>query len=127
MVRIVGHGVDLVDLVSLEQLRHRDHFDERCFTNGEREDGAESPNINAFLAGRFAAKEAILKALSTGLIDGIAWHDIEVRRAQSGAPSVRLSGGVGKLAAAQGVTDVFISISHTESVAMASAITVTAA
>ena len=125
-MRIVGHGVDIVDLAELTQLRRRPYFDERCFTDAERHESTDSANLTAFLAGRFAAKEAILKALSIGLIDGIAWHDIEVRRASSGAPAVALTGGVAKLAAAQGVTDIFISISHTEALAIASAITVAA-
>jgi len=123
-MRIVGHGVDVVEIVAVEQLRLRPHFDERCFTDPERRDAEAAASVTAFFAGRFAAKEAVLKALGTGLIDGLSWLDIEVRRSPSGAPAVVLNGGVAALAATQGVTELFVSISHSETVAIASAIAV---
>ena len=123
-MRIIGHGVDIVELRSLEQLRTRAHFDERCFTDTERHDSAQAGSVIAFFAGTFAAKEAVLKALGTGLIDGISWRDIEVRREPSGAPTISVSGRTAMLAAEQGVGAILVSISHTESLAIASVITV---
>ncbi|HYR27544.1 MAG TPA: holo-ACP synthase, partial [Thermoanaerobaculia bacterium] len=108
----------------LDQLRARAHFDERCFTDAERRDSAGVASATMFFAGTFAAKEAVLKALGTGLIDGISWHDIEVRREASGAPAVSLSGRTAIVAAEQRVRMILVSISHTETVAMASVITV---
>jgi holo-[acyl-carrier protein] synthase len=125
-VRIIGHGVDLIEFASLDQLRGRAHFDERCFTDAERRDSAGAANATTFFAGTFAAKEAVLKALGTGLIDGISWHDIEVRRKASGAPTVSLSGRTAIVAAEQSVGMILLSISHTETIAMASVITVAA-
>lgn len=122
-VRITGHGIDVIDVIAVERLRSRPYFDERCFTELERD---ESGGSSSFLAGRFAAKEAVLKALGTGLVNGLSWRDIEIRRLASGEPVVVLSGGVERLATTKGVVEIFISISHSGTVAMASAIAVVA-
>jgi holo-[acyl-carrier protein] synthase len=76
------------------------------------------------LAGRFAAKEAVLKAMGTGWAEGIAWTEIEVAARASGQPELRLSGKAAELAAKQGISSWQISISHTEGQAMASVIAV---
>lgn len=123
-MRIIGHGVDIVDVASLDRLRVRPHFDERCFTGAERNECENAKDATSFFAGRFAAKEAVLKALGTGLIDGISLRDVVLTASAAGAPLVALHGGAASRAAALGVTDVFVSISHTEMMAMASAIAV---
>ena len=79
-----------------------------------------------FFAGRFAAKEAVGKALGTGISGDIAWKDIEILRDVNGAPLVSLSGETLDVANALGVTRWLLSISHTETYAVASAIAVTA-
>jgi len=74
------------------------------------------------LAGRFAAKEAVLKVLGTGWTAGISWRDVEVRNERSGRPVVRLDGRCLQLSEEQGITEILISISHIETHAIASAI-----
>lgn len=123
-MRIIGHGVDLIELGALATMRSREQFETRCFTAAERADAGAGPSALAFLAGRFAAKEATLKALGTGLVDGISLQDIEVRRTPTGAPSITLHGGVALIAQALGVETLFVSISHSESVALASVLVV---
>jgi holo-[acyl-carrier protein] synthase len=74
------------------------------------------------LAGRFAAKEAVLKVLGTGWRDGIRWTDIEIRNLPSGEPRVFLSGRVRQIADQMDLVEILISISHIETHAIASAI-----
>ncbi len=73
-------------------------------------------------AARFAAKEAFLKALNTGLQHGISWKDVGVMHIPDGAPQLVLSGEAGRIANARGVLNTFLSISHTSTVAMASVV-----
>ena len=74
------------------------------------------------IAGRFAAKEAVLKVLGTGWRSGIAWTDIEITNDDMGAPLVQLSGMCEKVARDLGIDRVMLSISHTDTVATASAL-----
>lgn len=76
------------------------------------------------LAGRFAAKEAILKLLGTGWRGKIAWTDIEIVNDPLGRPQVRLSGEVRKIASQQGVGDLSLSITHTANFVIASAVAI---
>lgn len=102
---------------------HPDRFLERCFTPDEQRYAAEHPKRRIeHLAARFAAKEAVLKAIGTGLSRGIAWTDVEVTRDPSGAPGVRLRGQALQIATERGITRWILSLSHTEEAAMASAI-----
>ena len=90
-MHIVGHGIDLVEVSRIAELleRHGERFLERCFTAAERGySDASVKRREEHLAARFAAKEAVLKALGTGWRDGIAWTDIEVVRRPSGQPLV---------------------------------------
>ena len=122
---IVGHGIDLVETARIAELidRHGERFLARCFTEAERAyaDGSAKRRLE-HLAGRFAAKEAVLKVLGTGWAQGIAWTDAEVVRLHTGQPTVRLHGRAAALAAEQGITRWVISITHTETHAMASVI-----
>ncbi|HOF18993.1 MAG TPA: holo-ACP synthase, partial [Phycisphaerae bacterium] len=79
------------------------------------------------LAGRFAAKEAVLKVLGTGWRNGINWTDIEIRNEPSGQPRVRLSGRCLEIADEMALTKVLVSISHISTHAVATAIGLTAA
>lgn len=87
---IIGHGVDLVDTTSIRQLVADPvgHFVDRCFTATEQAAAGDGPNRLDRLAGRFAAKEAVLKALGTGFGGGIGFVDVEILTLPSGAPSV---------------------------------------
>jgi len=125
-MRIVGHGIDLVEIARIERLLtdHPDRFPARCFTPAELALAGDDKGRAEHLAGRFAAKEAILKALGTGLSQGIEWTDIEVARADSGAPEVRLRGHALAIADRLGIRSWFVSISHAGALAMASAIAV---
>jgi holo-[acyl-carrier protein] synthase len=125
-MRIVGHGIDLVEFESLERLLgHADvEFIAECFSEDERARIPEGVHRLAHLAGQFAAKEAVTKALGTGFSDGVAFADVEVGRNESGAPIVRLRGGAATIAAALGIEAWFVSITHGETAAIASTIAV---
>ena len=88
--------------------------DEKAYAEKSRKRSAEH------LAVRFAAKEAVLKALGTGWRNGIAWTDIEVVRAASGQPSLQLTGRALEIATEKGITEWHLSLSHTATLAQAS-------
>ena len=119
------HGVDLVEVARIAKMReeHPDRFLDRCFTPAEIEYArGSSRRLDEHLAARFAAKEAVVKALGTGINHGVAWTDIEVTRDAEGRPGVRLSGEAARRAEAMGVVSWAISLSHTGGMAMASVI-----
>ena len=110
-----GVGIDVVDVARFTlALERRPQLAARLFTERERHDAAARPER---LAARFAAKEAVLKALRVGL--GLAWHSIEVERDASGAPGVHLTGDAARLARECGVTGWHLSMSHTDATAAA--------
>jgi holo-[acyl-carrier protein] synthase len=121
---IIGHGIDIVAIHRIAGLIERcpEDFLEATFTLNERKEAESLETATAFFTGRFAAKEAIAKALGTGFFGDIAWTDVEILRQASGAPDVHLSGGALAVAQALGVTRWLLSISHDESHAVASAI-----
>lgn len=123
-MRIVGHGVDIVSVQRIAQMRaqHADRFIERCFTPAEWDYARDKRREGEHLAARFAAKEAVLKALGTGLTDGISWTDIEVTRSPDGRPGVRLSGRALEIATRLGIDAWHLSLSHADSLAIASVI-----
>ncbi len=121
---IHAHGVDMVECERIAQSieRYGERFLDRVYTSHERDYCYARKNPVPHLAGRFAAKEAVLKVLGTGWTNGIAWTDIEVRNAASGQPSVRLTGRCREIADEQGLVKILISISHIGTHAIASAI-----
>lgn len=122
---IIGHGIDLVEVARVQRMldEHGERFLARCFTEGERAYCAANPaRMAEHLAGRFAAKEAVLKVLGTGWSGGIVWTDVEVLREASGKPGVRLHGKAASVASGLGIGAVLLSISHTTTHATASAI-----
>jgi holo-[acyl-carrier protein] synthase len=121
---IIGHGIDIVAIHRIAGLIERcpEDFLEATFTLNERKEAESLETATAFFTGRFAAKEAIVKALGTGFLGDISWTDVEILRQPSGAPNVHLSGGALAVAQALGVTRWLLSISHDESHAVASAI-----
>ncbi|MEL6686536.1 MAG: holo-ACP synthase [Pseudomonadota bacterium] len=92
---IVGIGTDICDIRRIRELfeRHPDRFAAKAFTEGEREKCLARPDPVPCLAKRFAAKEAVAKALATEDSGALSWHDVEVINAASGRPDVQLHGG----------------------------------
>jgi holo-[acyl-carrier protein] synthase len=125
-MNIIGHGIDIIEIKDIRQLIERsgEHFEKRCFTETEYSNAGSDANRIQYLAGRFAAKEAVLKAIGTGWSQGISWTDIEIQRLPTGRPSVVLSGRCQEIATELGITMWLLSISHTPSYAVASAIAV---
>jgi holo-[acyl-carrier protein] synthase len=124
-VPIVGHGVDVVEVARIAEMRerHADRFLERCFTPAERDYAAAgAKRTDEHLAGRFAAKEAALKAIGTGWRSGISWTDVEIVIEASGAPRLEVTGRAAEIARELGVQRWHVSISHTDRHAMASVI-----
>ncbi len=121
---MIAHGIDLVDFERIEQMlqRHPERFLERIFTPREQADAAAVKNRIEKLAGRFAAKEAVMKLIGTGWRDGIAWTDIEIVNNAFGQPQVHLSGRVRQIAERSGIEQVTLSITHTANFAIASAV-----
>jgi len=118
------HGIDLVDFRRIEEMinRHGSRFLDRIFTQTEQQQASVIKNRIERLAGRFAAKEAILKLLGTGWRGKIAWTDIEVVNNRFGQPQVNLDGEVKKIASRMKVKDISLSITHTANFAIASAV-----
>lgn len=123
-MRFMAHGIDLVECSRIEDLlsRHGERFTHRVFTPAEQEYAGSAVNRTERLAGRFAAKEAVMKLIGTGWRGGIAWTDIEVVNDVMGRPRVNLSGEVERIARQQGVDQVSLSITHTANLAIASAV-----
>jgi holo-[acyl-carrier protein] synthase len=123
-VNVIGHGIDLVEVAELRRWVEdpRDPLIPRCFIRTELEEIGDGPDRFERLAGRFAAKEAVLKALGTGFGAGVAFTDVVIHRTPGTAPEVQLAGGAAKAAEALGVTAWRLSISHTGGLAMASAL-----
>lgn len=121
---IIGHGIDVVEIPRLAELlgKHNDRFLERVFTPTERDYCCGKKRELEHLAGRFAAKEAVLKVLGTGWIGKISWLDIEVINDPGGQPRVTLRGECERIARELGIARVLLSISHTGTWAAASAI-----
>ncbi len=121
---IIGHGIDVVEIPRMAAMleKHGDRFTERVFTQAERDYCCTKKRQLEHLAGRFAAKEAVLKVIGTGWVGKISWHDVEVVNNAAGQPHVNLTGESARIAAELGIAKVLISISHTENWAAASAI-----
>jgi holo-[acyl-carrier protein] synthase len=114
-----------IDLLEIERLRdaiatHGERFLQRIFTPRELEANAEKIES---LAGRFAAKEAVSKALGCGIGD-VSWKEIEILRAESGAPQLILHGAAERMASEQGLTNWSLSLSHSQSHAVAMAVAI---
>jgi holo-[acyl-carrier protein] synthase len=123
---IIGTGVDIVEISRIRNAakRWKKNFLGKIFTVKELEYSNERTSSYQHLAARFAAKEAVLKALGSGLASRMEWKDIEVWNEASGKPNIRLSGEVKKLSRSMQVKDIIISMSHTRTYAIANAILV---
>jgi holo-[acyl-carrier protein] synthase len=121
---ILGIGVDLAGVPRLRRILARwdERFLQRVFTDEEIAYCRRRRDPVPHLAARFAAKEAVLKALGTGLRMGVNWREIEVRRERGQAPTVVLSGRCRALAQARGAERVLISLTHDGDYALAEVI-----
>jgi holo-[acyl-carrier protein] synthase len=123
---IISQGIDIVECARIERV-WRDHpktFLDRVYTPSEQEYCVNCKTAVVRLAGRFAAKEAVLKALGTGWRGGIEFRDIETLPDRLGKPLVMLHGKTADLARTLGIEHILISISHAGEYAIASAIAV---
>lgn len=123
-MKIIGIGTDITEISRIERMfeKHGDYFLNRIYTEEEIQYSRYGKHQGEHLAGRWAAKEAVLKALGTGWITGIDWKDVEVRNNKAGKPEVFLSGGAKKLAENLGGNHIMISITHSGDYAVAFAV-----
>jgi holo-[acyl-carrier protein] synthase len=118
---IVGIGVDVVEIPRLRKTfeRHGDRFVRRVFTQAEQEYCRAHADAIPHYAARFAAKEALFKALGTGWARGVTWLDVEVRREAQAAPELGLKGEAEKLSKSLGMRSIHVTLSHSDAVAIA--------
>ena len=118
---ILGTGIDLaeVDRIRAAITRHGRRFIERIYTPAEIAYVERKANRFERYAGRFAAKEAGMKAIGTGWKRGVRWQDFEVANLPSGRPTLRLHGEAERLAGKMGVKSISLSITHTAELGMA--------
>jgi holo-[acyl-carrier protein] synthase len=121
---IIGLGLDIAEIDRIEAAisRHGAPFIERVFTLAEVAYCERYKNRFERYAGRFAAKEAAMKALGTGWRRGVRWRDIEVVREPSGKPTVQLAGVAREIADGLGVKNISLSITHSGNFALAEVI-----
>ena len=121
---IISQGIDLIECPRIRQMweRHGDRFTRRLLTDDELAYVRRHRDPVPRLAGRFAAKEAVLKVLGTGWRGKIAWRDMEILNDEHGRPHVTLTGECRRIADDLGITRVLVSITHTENYAAATAI-----
>ncbi|MEO7348954.1 MAG: holo-ACP synthase [Terrimesophilobacter sp.] len=114
---IVGIGVDIVDLARFERAVARTpKLLDRLFAESEQRHDARHLTTHS-LAARFAAKEALIKALGTS--EGVRWHDMPIVSDGERNPAFALTGGIRAVAAAKGITHIHLSMSHDAGVAIA--------
>jgi len=125
-MEILGVGTDITECLRIARMieRHADLFVNRVYTPEEIRYCQNRKQATQHFTGRWAAKEAVLKALGTGWRRGIGWRDIEIRNESGGKPVVVLTGGAKEAADQLGVTQVLVSISHCHTHATALAIAV---
>ena len=121
-----GIGVDMLEIARMERvIKRRPSFLKRVFTDEERAYCDACARPAEHYAARFAAREAVLKALGTGFSEGIGFKDVSVTNDEWGKPIAVLSGRAAEVAAKRGVQEVALSLSHTRDVAVANAVLVT--
>ena len=121
---ILGLGTDIIECARIAGMieRHGESFTHRIFTPAERAHCDRHKNSAQNYAGRWAAKEAAMKALGTGFVPPIGWHDFEVLPEPSGAPVMHLTGGAARVMAERGAGRMLVSISHCRAYATATVI-----
>ena len=123
-MRFIAQGIDLIECQRIREIweRYGDRLTDRLLTRAELKYVRRHRDLVPRLAGRFAAKEAILKVLGTGWRGKVAWRDMEILNDGNGRPHVKLTGECKRVADELGITDIHISITHTENYAAATAI-----
>lgn len=123
-MNVLGIGTDITEVLRIAQMidRHGELFVGRVYTAAEIDYCRSRRMATQHFAGRWAAKEAVLKALGTGWRKGISWRDIEVLNGAGGRPTVTLQGGTREIAERMGIRCVIVSISHCRSHATAYAV-----
>jgi holo-[acyl-carrier protein] synthase len=118
---IIGTGVDVVEIARFRKVleRLKDRFILRVFTPAEQQFCNAHRDPAPHYAARFAAKEALFKALGTGWAKGVTWLDVEVLRERQDAPAMVLHGEAQRLSASMGTHRVHLSLSHSEQWAVA--------
>jgi len=126
MSEIIGIGTDITECLRIARMieRHGELFINRVYTAEEIRYCQARAAATQHFTGRWAAKEAILKALGTGWRRGISWRDIEVRNEPSGKPVVAMRGGAKEVVQQLGIAKMLVSISHCRTHATAYAIAV---
>lgn len=121
---ILGLGTDIVDVDRIAKMiaDHGDHFLERTFTAAEIAHCQQRREFAQHYAGRWAAKEAVMKALGTGFTKDVGWTDIEIQVKPSGQPFVTLHGSARNYSDSLGIGKILVTISHTKAMATATAI-----
>src|SRR5512132_1351244 len=120
MANIIGLGLDATDIPRIAHTIERsgERFLHRIFTAGEVAYCTRRRVPAIHFAGRFAAKEAAMKALGTGHSQGVLWRDVEIVR-RGGPPQLQLHGGAGRRFAAIGGRSSLVTITHSDSLALA--------
>jgi holo-[acyl-carrier protein] synthase len=121
---ILGTGVDLAEVDRIRKAieQYGDRFIRRIYTDAEIAYVERKANRFERYAGRFAAKEAGMKAIGTGWKHGVRWVDFEVSNLPSGRPTLRLHGEAARVAEHMGVKSILLSITHTAEMGMAQVI-----
>ena len=124
MAKIIGIGTDITECLRIAHLidRHGELFISRVYTPHEIQYCQARKQATQHFAGRWAAKEAVLKAIGTGWRRGISWRDVEICNEPGGQPIVTLHAGALDVAEQLGITDMLISISHCRGYATAYAL-----
>lgn len=123
---IFGIGIDVIEIERIEAAIEEfdGHFLERIFTEAEREYCGKQSRPVIHYAARWAAKEAVSKALGTGIGKNLRWTDVEVLRRASGEPEISLSGAAKEFADKHGVAEIKVSLTHAKHYAAANAVAV---
>jgi len=126
MMSVLGIGNDIVECLRIARMieRHGELFISRVYTPREIEYCSARKAATQHYAGRWAAKEAVLKAMGTGWVRGLHWRDIEVRNERGGRPIIALGGGAREVCENLGIQEILISISHCRSHATAYALAI---
>jgi len=123
-MNVVGIGTDIIECLRIAKMieRHGELFIGRVYTTAEIEYCSRRKAATQHFAGRWAAKEAVLKAMGTGWAKGIHWTDIEVANDMGGKPRIRLGGAARDVCEKMRIAEMLISISHCRSYATAYAL-----
>lgn len=125
-MRILGLGTDIVEISRISRMieKHGEQFLDRTFSPAEQTYCGSKKNFAQHYAGRWAAKEAVMKAFGTGFVTGIHWTEIEVVVEPSGRPKLQLLANTGAFARECGITEMHLSLSHGKEYAVATALAI---